>query len=150
MQATEALRQHCAAELAAVRAHVHAPANGEPVDASPGSSAFRLVLADGLLARLNWRDMGACKLAWADGVVGAAPAGVVPELLPPADDGAGATQGGIFIGVPFPPPSLVVSIFVILNQLLLIIPAAMLLAPRQRMSLPALLPAADNGCPTTA
>ena len=72
-QATEALRAHCAAELAAARARVHAPANGEAVDASPGSSAFRLVLADALLARLAWRDVGACKLAWAEGVVAGAP-----------------------------------------------------------------------------
>ena len=84
---------------------MHAPANGERVDASPGSSAFRLVLADALLARLAWRDMGAAKLAWADGVVAPAAPGDVPELLPPADDGAGATQGGVFIGAPLLRPA---------------------------------------------
>ena len=104
-QATEALRAHCACELAPVHARVHAPGNGEPVDASPGSSAFRLVLADALLARLAWRDVGACKLAWAEGVVAGAPQGVVPELLPPGDAGPGATQGGIFIGAPRLPSS---------------------------------------------
>lgn len=43
MQATEALREACARDLAAVNGRVHAPANGQTVDVSPGSSSFQLV-----------------------------------------------------------------------------------------------------------
>ena len=47
---------------------IHAPAVGQRVDASTGSSAFHAVLADSLLTQLKMRQMGDCQVAWLSSV----------------------------------------------------------------------------------
>lgn len=49
---------------------MYAPAAGEVVDASSGSSSFRLALADNLLEGLQLRPVGDYQLAWLNGSVG--------------------------------------------------------------------------------
>lgn len=100
MQAMEALAGHCASELREVHTRLHRPAAGEAVDASPGSSSYRLALAEEMVQRLALRPMGEYQLGWVDGVVGppSDDAQLPPKLSLPDAGTPDVSEGGIFIG----------------------------------------------------
>ena len=63
VQAREALRVACTAQQE-IRWQVHVAATGQAVDASSGSSSYRVSLSDELLNSLQFRSMGEYRLAW--------------------------------------------------------------------------------------
>ncbi|KAK9795196.1 hypothetical protein WJX73_004218 [Symbiochloris irregularis] len=83
-QATEALKAAFTAQSSSGNAKIHAPAVAESVDASTGSSAYHVVLAESLLNQLRMRPMGDCQVAWLNGVASstAEEEGQPPELVP--------------------------------------------------------------------
>lgn len=63
LQARQALAAACSSRQD-IQWQVHTAGAGESVDASSGSSSYRVALSDGLLQSLDFRSMGAYRLAW--------------------------------------------------------------------------------------